>query len=162
MRKSMPSVRMEGVMMSLSCLVYIAKISPSSDHAHLHQHKDLNTRIYARERITGLLMVAGGFLFEIMEGEYATLESNLDRVSATPLMNTPDILIFTALAKRQFQAWKMGTLEPNPSISTDLSVFHMLGEQTQSDPSSTPAAALQMLKLFHEQFANHPPHSNAA
>ncbi len=146
--------------MSLSCLVYIAKTNPSSTQADLHQHKDHNTRIYARERITGVLMVAGGFLFEIMEGQYATLESNLDRISSTPLMRSPDILIFTALTKRQFQGWKMGVLQPNPTPSTDLSVFHMLGEQAQSAPASAPAAALQMLKRFHEQFAN--PHSDAA
>jgi len=139
--------------MALACLVYIAKLSPKSDHVHLQQHKDLNTRVYARERITGVLVAAGGYLFEIMEGEYGLLESNLDRISSGALMQSPDILIFSALTKRQFHAWQMGVIGHAKPGSQDLSFFKVLGEQTQSNHASTPIAATQMLKRFHEQFA---------
>ncbi len=148
--------------MSLSCLVYIAKLGTKSTDPLVYQHKDINTRIYARERITGVLVVAGGHLFEIMEGDYAALESNFDRVSSSEIMKAPDILIFTALKAQQFEKWTMDTLGGGAPASTDLSVFRMLGEQTQSDPSSTPVAAKRMLKLFYEQFSDRSSHSDAA
>ncbi len=147
--------------MSLACLVYIAKLRAKPTDPLLYQHKDTNTRIYARERITGVLIVAGGYLFEIMEGDYAALESNFDRVSSSAMMKDPDILIFTSLKERQFEKWVMDMPEASVPACADFSVLRMLGQQTQSDPSSTPVAAMGMLKLFREQFANSS-HSDAA
>lgn len=148
--------------MNLACLVYLAKLQTKTDVVQLHQHKDLNTRLYARERISGVLMVAGGFLFEIMEGDYASLESNLDRVSGTSIMDDPEVMIFSSLKERQFQNWKMGIIETEQPESHDIEVFRMLGEQTQSDAISTPNAVMHMLKHFHDQFVKSDPFSDAA
>jgi hypothetical protein len=139
--------------MSLACLVYIAKLHSEASPDRLYLHKDLNTRLYARGRISGLMVASSGYIFEIMEGDYGTLESNLDRVAGTKIMEDPEIMIFSSLTKRQFQSWKMGILESKIPKSEDLGVFRMLGQQTQSSPSSTPVAVMRMLKQFYEQFA---------
>ncbi len=148
--------------MSLACLVYVAKLRvKSAADPLLYQHKDMNTRIYARERITGVLIIAGGYLFEIMEGDYGAVESNFDRVSSSAMMKDSEVLIFTGLKERQFEKWVMDIFEVQASGHADLSVLRVLGQQTQSDPSSTPVAAKSMFKLFCEQFANSS-HSDAA
>ncbi|MBL4698955.1 MAG: BLUF domain-containing protein [Phycisphaerales bacterium] len=143
----------EGYRMPLACLVYTASLSPDTSDGDLHQFKDTNTRHHAKNRITGMMMIAGKQLFEIMEGEYAILEASLDAVSSSEFVEEPEVLLFSTLKKNQFQSWKMGVLEANEMGSNDLSTLKMLGEQALADPSSTPAAALQMLKQFHEQFA---------
>ena len=139
--------------MPLACLVYTASLGSEISDADLHQFKDTNTRHHAKNRITGMMMIAGKQLFEIMEGEYATLEASLDAVSSSEFVEEPEVLLFSTLKKAQFQSWKMGVLEANVMGSSDLSTLKMLGEQALADPTSTPAAALQMLKQFHNQFA---------
>ena len=141
--------------MPLACLVYTADLSPETSVSDMHMFKDSMTRHHAKNRITGMMMIAGNKLFEIMEGEYATLEGAVDSVSNNEFVFEPEILLFSTLKKNQFQSWKMGQLEANESASDDLSQIRSIGEQALADPSSTPAAALQMLKLFHDQFAKH-------
>ena len=148
--------------MPLACLVYTASLSPDTSDGDLHLLKDTSTRHHAKKRITGMMMIAGKQVFEIMEGEYATLEAALDLVSASDNIEEPEVLLFSTLKKNQFQTWKMGTLPANESGSDDLSTLRILGEQALADPTSTPAAALQMLKQFHEQFASHEPKADAA
>ena len=139
--------------MALSCLVYIAKMQPNVDTVQMHELKDTTTRLRAHNRISGALFMAGGYLFEIMEGEYAILESNLDQISSSGVIEDPEVLIFATLKKQQFQTWKMGNLEGTTPTSQDYTAFQSLGEQTLADPSSVPSAAIQMLKLFSDQFA---------
>lgn len=139
--------------MAISCLVYIAKMLPNIDTIQMHELKDKTTRLRAHNRITGVLFMAGGFLFEIMEGEYSILESNLDEISSCGVIEDPEVFIFATLKKQQFQTWKMGKLEGGAPTSKDYSVFESLGEQTVDAPSTIPAAALQMLKQFNDQFA---------
>ena len=109
-----------------------------------------------------MMMIAGEQIFEIMEGEYATLEAALDSISTIEIVEEPEILLFSTLKKAQFQSWKMGALEANKTGSNDLSALRTLGEQAQADPNAAPGAALQMLKLFHEQFAKQGPSAEAA
>jgi len=139
--------------MALACLVYIAKLNPKIDQVRLLEHNDTNTRANAKCQITGVLMIAGGYLLEILEGEYSLLELNLDQIAAIGLIDDPEILIFTPLKVQQFSTWKMGVIESHAPISEDLSVLRILGAQTQSDPGSTPGAVLRILKEFHAQFA---------
>jgi FAD-dependent sensor of blue light len=140
--------------MSLACLVYIAKMRTKPNDSALYQHKDVNTRINARQQITGVLVTAGGYFFEIMEGDYAALESNLDRVSSSELMKEPEILIFTALKERQFKLWQMEMCNTKSPGSADMGVFQMLSQQAQADASSIPKAAKSMLENFRKQFAD--------
>ena len=148
--------------MPLACLVYTTSLSSDISAGDLHEFKDTNTRHHAKHRITGMVMIAGTQLFEIMEGEYATLEAALDTVSSSEMVEEPEILLFSTLKKAQFQSWKMGSLPANNSGSDDLSTLQMIGEQALADPSSTPAAALKMLKQFHVQFVCQDPNANAA
>lgn len=142
--------------MALSCLVYIAKMQPNLDSIKMHELKDTTTRLRAHNRITGVLFMAGGFLFEIMEGEYAILESNLDQVSSCEVIEDPEILIFSTIKKQQFQTWKMGKLEGESPTSEDFAPFRALSEQSLADQSSVPSTALKMLKQFNDQFAPKP------
>lgn len=139
--------------MPLACLVYTASMNPNINDGDLHELKDTVTRHRAKNRITGMLMIAGEQLFEIMEGEYAALEAALDSVSSNDTVFEPEVFVFSTLKKKQFQTWKMGVLEANEMGTSDLSLIRSLGEQAVADPNSTPGAALQMLKLFHNQFA---------
>lgn len=139
--------------MPLACLVYTVGLNCPTNSGEFHQLQDTLKRQRAKNRISGMLMIAGGQLFEIMEGEYASLEAALDSVSSTEYVEEPDVLLFSTLKKKQFQTWKMGVLEANEMGSNDLSTLKMLGEQAVADPDSTPGAALQMLKQFHNQFA---------
>ena len=148
--------------MPLACLVYTTSLSEKTSDGDLHLLKDTSTRHHAKNRITGMMMIAGKQMFEIMEGEYAILEAALDQVSASEIIEEPEVLLFSTLKKNQFQSWKMGVLKANESGSDDLSTLRMLGEQALADPSSAPAAALRMLKQFHEQFANQDSNADAA
>ena len=148
--------------MPLACLVYTAEMSSQTCDADMHLFKDATTRHHAKNRITGMMMIAGQQIFEIMEGEYAVLEGAVDMISTHEFINEPEILLFSTLKKNQFQSWKMGRLEANESASHDLSTLQTLGEQALADPTSTPAAALQMLKQFHAQFAKQEPRADAA
>ncbi len=139
--------------MPLACLVYTASMKPKFSNGDLHELKDTFTRHRAKSRVTGMMMIAGEQLFEIMEGEYAVLEAALDSVSSHDTVFEPEVFLFTLLKKKQFQTWKMGVLEANEMGTNDLSTLRMLGEQAVADPNSTPGAALQMLKQFHTQFA---------
>lgn len=148
--------------MPLACLVYTAELSPDTCDADMHQFKDTTTRHHAKNRITGMMMIAGQQILEIIEGEYALLEGAVDMISNHEFINEPEILLFSTLKKNQFQSWKMGRLEANESASSDLSILQTLGEQALADPASTPGAALQMLKQFHAQFAKQEPNADAA
>ncbi len=148
--------------MPLACLVYTASLSSKINDGDMHQLKDSSTRYRAKNRISGMMMIAGEQIFEIMEGEYAALEAALDSISTIEVVEEPEILLFSTLSKAQFQSWKMGVLEANETGSGDLSTIRQLGEQAQANPKTAPGAALQMLKQFHEQFAKQGPGAQAA
>lgn len=148
--------------MGLSCLAYIAQLDPNMTANLLSQQKDSDTREYAQKHITGVRVLACGHVFEIMEGDYGTLESMFDRLSSSSFVREPELLLFNAMPKPQFQSWKMGTLQDAQEPKCDLEVFHTLAKFAQADPGALPATALKMLQQFNDQFVKKSPQANAA
>ena len=140
--------------MGLACLIYIAQSSKQQSSSSLLEIKDTNTRYAARNSITGVLFLAGHYVFEIMEGEYGALEHNLDRVSCQLSIEEPEIILFASVKARQFQSWKMGVLDASETETDNFELYEMLGAQAQADPQSIPTATIRLIQQFKDQFGS--------
>ncbi|MDF1809414.1 MAG: BLUF domain-containing protein [Phycisphaerales bacterium] len=139
--------------MKLACVVYFAQLNEETNQLSLQELKDNLTRRRASDRVTGIMMIAGGYLFEIMEGDYTTLELELDHIQSCEVSNEPEVLIFAMLNKKQFDSWRMGVIEHANSSAPDLSSLRFLCAQSEPDPISTQRTVLTLLQQFHSQFA---------
>ena len=147
--------------MKLACVVYFAELNEETSQLSLQQLKDNLTRRRASDRVTGILMIAGGYLFEIMEGDYTTLELELDHIQSCEVSDEPEVLIFAMLNKRQFDSWRMGVIEHATRSTPDLSGFRFLCAQSEPDPVSTQRTVLTLLQQFHSQFVSSPQDNNS-
>jgi Sensors of blue-light using FAD len=148
--------------MSLSCIAYISKLVIHPHDLKLQMHKDICTRAYAKKGVTGTMLIANGYLFEVLEGDYPLLESILDRQMNSMMLKDPEVLVFSAIAMQHFKTWKMRAMLLTFEGKPNLNIFRSLGEQTRRDASTTPTVIYHLIKEFHTQFIEEPSCRKAA
>ncbi len=148
--------------MNLSCFVYISQVKAGFRKDDLPQFNDLYTRSYAREKITGIQLVADPFVLEIMEGDFAALENNLDRIASNGFIQDPEIILIASVQDRLFPNWTLEALSSSSKQTQDLETLKVLGMQAQSAVDSVPRVIPQLIKQFKEQFTLIDPQSSAA
>ena len=127
--------------------------------ASLDEIREESTRRNAELGVTGMLMVQDGWFLGALEGAKETVQQIYGAVSTDPRHSTPEVLQSRFVAQRQFPGWSIccglfaqdeEVFAQEPSISGGF------------DPMSlSPAAALGLLALAHDQEAESPRQGHA-
>ncbi len=132
-----------------SCLVYFARTNESSiPDAELFQLRDVDTRLYAKNKATGLRVLAGDLLFEIIEADMGTAEQLLDHSSESEYWNEPEILFLVPTKARSFQSWKLVNAAPVEDFQKSVETLKILAEQAQQDKAQIGKVLSKMLDTF--------------
>ncbi len=135
-----------------SCLVYFARTNESSiPDAELFQLRDVDTRLYAKNKATGLRVLAGDLLFEIIEADMGTAEQLLDHSSESAYWGEPEILFLAPTKARSFQSWKLVDAAPVEDFDKSVETLKVLAEQAQQDSTQIGKVLSRMLDIFESK-----------
>jgi hypothetical protein len=116
--RSAPSRRRQG-RDSLIRLVYVSRRAHSLGPADLAAIEASSQRNNVAARITGLLLVQGGFFYGVMEGPSRRVLARMEIIITDPRHRGMRILREEPIEHRRFANWSFGQIPDDPARNLD-------------------------------------------
>ena len=94
--------------MQVARLMYMSKARPDVGPDEIHAILDAARPRNARQGVTGLLIFAGGYFLQLLEGPEAYVGEIFDAIRADPRHSDVVVLLTDRADRRQFPGWSMG------------------------------------------------------
>lgn len=94
--------------MRLIQLIYVSNAHHEMAAAELEAILEVAARENAARGITGMLLYANGSFLQILEGDPATVDGLIERISRDPRHANIFVIAREAIAERSFARWSMG------------------------------------------------------
>jgi len=94
------------------CLVYVSSAGPLLDEGELAKILEISRANNAAAGITGLLMFAGGNIFQAIEGDEDAVSDLFNRIERDPRHTGLRKMTVFQIEKRQFPDWSMALKRP--------------------------------------------------
>lgn len=140
-----------------TCIIYLTKtcVDPIPN-ADLFLINDRDTRSHAKAMATGIRVIAGPLMLEVIEAPMHSVERLLDEASESKHWKEPEILLTIPIEKHAFQSWVMVNAAPVQDVPSVVNALQTLAAQVIEDPLQLHQAIKQMVLCFQQ------PRSNAA
>ena len=134
-----------------TCIVYIARtrVDPIPN-AELFLINDRDTRSRAKALATGIRVIAGPLMLEVIEAPMRGAELLLDEACESDFWDEPEIVLTIPITKHAFTSWSMLNTPPIQDQPSTIDSIRSLAAQAQNEPKHLSRAIKQMILCFQQ------------
>lgn len=127
-------------------VVYISRATAHVDHAELSSIASVSASNNSRVGVSGALLFCSGYFLQILEGDFDTLQSTLNRIADDTRHADLQVILQTNDTRRQFADWAMAGLHEDALSDTHSArlsrCLEMVGREDLVDRIGNDALAL--------------------